>query len=100
MGLKSRRKGYLGEYQWRQLCKEYNLPTVWHNEDPRLPDMTVAGVTLEVKRGGHVPIKLYKWLEEKEAEALAVRADRKDWLVILRAGTFLQILEDFLRDRG
>src|SRR5690606_12287244 len=35
--------------------------------------------------------QLYKWLEG-DADALAIKADRKEWLVVLPAGKLLEIL--------
>lgn len=93
MGKKSRTKGYLGEYEWRKLVESAELPIIWHNEDPNRPDTTVAGLTCEVKRGSHIPKTIYDWLEYQEADILAVRRDRKEWLVVVRADLFLKMLK-------
>lgn len=90
-GQKSKKKGYRGEYTWRKLCEKKGLETVWHNDDPRLPDMTVKGITCEVKFGYHVPSSLYDWLEEKKADILALRRNHKNWLVVMRAEMFFEL---------
>lgn len=87
VGKSSRDKGRRGEYQVRDLFREAGYKA------ERVPlsgacggypgDITVEGIGIvEVKKGGHVPVALYRWLEG--ADVLLCRRDRAQWLVVQR----------------
>ena len=91
-GKASRRKGLSGE---REFCKLYG--------GERVPLSGAAGGSFkgdmvdvpylgrgEIKRRARGFQSLYNWLADNDF--LAVRADRKDWLVIMRADRLKQIL--------
>lgn len=91
-GKKSLQKGKRGEYQFRKLCEKYNVPVVNTAEDKSKPDLCVGGLDCEVKNGQHVPSKIFSWIEEKNANCLAIKRNRKDWLVVMPYTLFFQFL--------
>ncbi|HON72403.1 MAG TPA: hypothetical protein PK512_03660 [bacterium] len=87
MGKKSRDKGYRLEHELVEKLKELGL------EAERVPlsgagggsfsgDLIVEGKIAEVKGRKDGFKSLYKWLEERDI--LFIRADRKEWLVVVR----------------
>jgi hypothetical protein len=99
MGMTSRRKGYRGEKEIRDIISERLLTCVWQAEDPKKPDIRVENLDGEVKYRASVPQCIYKWLDEKHADFLAVRriskTDRgKRWLAVCDMNLFLDLLED------
>ena len=94
-GRKSRRKGYIGEYKARKKLESLGFEVTWQAEDPKKPDIRAAEfeygpatLDIEVKYSAAVPKTLYKWFEEKNADALLIkRVSQKDgrsypWLLV------------------
>lgn len=54
-------------------------------------DVRALGLLWEVKMRGNGFRQLYRWLEG--ADALAVRADRQEWLAVLPLKTLLELIE-------
>ena len=99
MGKKSQKKGWRGEYEFRQLCKNYGIEAVWQAEDPKKPDIRLAGMECEIKYRASVPKALYTWLAEKNADMLAIKrisslSKGNDWLIVMRWPLFFSFLEN------
>lgn len=57
-------------------------------------DVRVSGYLGEVKVRGDGFKELYRWLEHDGADFLALRADRKGWLVVVPFELFVKFLAD------
>jgi len=93
MAKKSRTKGYMGEYKFRKLCEAEGFNCVWTAEDVKAPDINLEGLKVEIKNRESVPASVYKWLSEKNADALAMKKNNKDWLVVMRKDLFFKFLK-------
>lgn len=91
-GKASKIKGDQGE---REICKLFGgQRTYWQPGRKTRPD-TVDVPYLgkgEVKRRADGFKQLYKWLADNDF--LAIRADRKDWLVVLKAEDLKLLLDE------
>jgi len=56
------------------------------------PDLDWNGRDVEVKAQANGWIKLHKWLSG--AQILMLKADRKEWLVVMEIGTFQDLIEE------
>lgn len=56
-------------------------------------DVRVAGYLGEVKVRGDGFKQLYAWLEHDNADFLALRADRKDWLMVVPFALFAKLIK-------
>lgn len=56
-------------------------------------DVRVSGYLGEVKVRGDGFKELYRWLEHDGADFLALRADRKEWLVVLPFALFSKLIK-------
>lgn len=92
------RKGKEAEREIVRILKAAGVPA------KRISQMETAGEdkgdilvaetwVCQVKKGKHVPITAYKFLENEEEEMAFVRRDRKKWLVIMPLDF---LLENFL----
>lgn len=96
MGKAQRDKGYRGEINLVNYAKEQNL------EAKRIPlsgavegfkgDVIIGGFTGEVKVRGNGFKKIYEWLADNDF--LAVKADRRPYLVVLNLDTFLKLIKE------
>ena len=57
--------------------------------DLQMPD----GRFVEIKRRKNGWKQIYSWLSD-DAQLVAMRADRKEWLIAMTLDTFLDILEE------
>jgi hypothetical protein len=53
-------------------------------------DVVGKGLTWEVKARKDGFKQLYGWLENEKVDALALKADRQDWLVVVTLEMFLE----------
>ncbi len=97
MGLRSRRKGKRGERQIVNLARAHGLTaertwTTSQSSDPteRRCDVTVAGTRCQVKVQADGFNTLYDALAGVQAAFL--KADRREWLVTMRAVDYLELL--------
>lgn len=94
MPARSRRKGADGEREVARIFSDAGysaIRTAPLESGGIIGDVTVEGIgTVEVKRGGHVPESLYRWLDGKGARLLVVRRDRQPWLVVQRLDDWLE----------
>ena len=99
MPAKSRTKGRRAEQEIVNLAKAAGLEASreWANAqhpDPtmRACDVLLAGKRAQVKVSAKGYAKLYKGLEG--VELLFVKADKREWLAVLRAGEYWKLLKD------
>ena len=84
-GRAPKRKGYEGEREFAALIGGKRVPL--SGALPDMPgDVIGLGLTWQVKRRRDAFRQLYAWLEK--ADALALRADNKGWLIVLPLETF------------
>ena len=90
MGRKSRNKGARAEREFAKLTGGRRVPLSGAAEG--FPgDVQAKGLLWEVKRRKQAWGQLYEWLEG--VDALAIRADHKDWLVVIPLERFLAMME-------
>lgn len=102
-GKKSKRKGYTGEYEIVKLLNKYGI------EAERVPlsgalkgklsgdiDCTIKGESkkIESKRRKDGFKELYKFIEQDDCDYIFMRADRKDWIVAMTFGEWLELVKD------
>jgi Holliday junction resolvase len=58
-------------------------------------DVVGLGLTWECKVRSNGFKQIYEWLDAEDKDALAIKADRKEWLVVMPLSTFLK---KFARD--
>jgi len=92
MGKASRDKGGRGEREFAALIGGERVPLSGAAGGSYTGDVKGLGRKWEVKRRADGFKQLYKWLDG--ADALAVRADRKEWLVVMPLETLLEMLGD------
>lgn len=87
MGKSQRDKGYRNEREFANLINGKRIPLSGACEGFK-GDVSGLDLLWEVKVRGDGFKELYKWLEGKDA--LAVKADRKQWLVVIPLELFLK----------
>ena len=101
IGKANRLKGKVGERAFREMAKNNGLIVKWQAGDFNLPDVNLEGFDVEVKYRGNVPICVYQWLKEKDADMVAMkrvlrgRNEKQDWLVVMK----FDLLVKFLRQK-
>ena len=90
MGLSQRAKGLRRERELAHLLDGHRVPLSGAGEG--YPgDVKALGLTWEVKSRARGWRTLYRWLEN--SDALALKADRHPWLVVLPLDTFQRLLD-------
>ena len=94
----TRQRGYRGEAEWCKLMSDSGVPTKRHfmsgmfesgdctTTPPCMPQRPLKG---QVKRKKKCP----DWLELDAHDYVAVREDRGDWYIIIRASLFRDLLQ-------
>jgi hypothetical protein len=94
----TRQRGYRGEAEWCKLLTDGGIPTKRHfmsgmfesgdctTVPPCMPDNKLKG---QVKRKKEIPA----WLELDAHDYTAVREDRGEWYVVIRASLFRDLLQ-------
>jgi hypothetical protein len=94
----TRRRGYEAEREWCNQMSDNGVPTKRHfmsgmfekgdctTTPPCMPDNKLKG---QVKRKKAIP----DWLELEEHDYTAVREDRGEWFVVIRASLFRDLLQ-------
>ena len=93
-GRKSRRKGQRREREFAKLIEGRRIPLSGSQEGFE-NDVEGLGLKWEVKARKDGFKTLYKWIEDERErpDALAIRADRKPWLVVMTLDRFLKFIE-------
>ena len=90
MGKRSRDKGARAEREFAKLISGERVPLSGAAGGRFAGDVIGLGLRWEIKRRENGFRQLYGWLEN--ADALAVRADRREWLVVIPLDKFLQLV--------
>lgn len=94
MGKYQKNKGYRAEHELVNKFAKRGLDAkrvpLSGSTDFAKGDVIVNGMTIEVKWRGNGFKSLYTWLENKDA--LAIKADRKDFLIVMPLDTFVELL--------
>ena len=89
-GKPSRDKGQRGEREAARLLGAVKISRMYQpGPDLVMPD----GRHVEIKRRKNGWKELYKWLGD-DSQLVAMRADRREWLIAMTLDTFLDILEE------
>lgn len=88
MGKASRDKGARSEREFAALIGGERVPLSGAAGGSFKGDVQGLGMLWEVKRRANGFKQLYDWIED--VDALAVRADRKEWLVVIPLERFLE----------
>jgi len=91
VGRSERRKGVEAEREFAKLIGGERVPLSGAAGGSYTGDVIGLGLRWECKRRRDGFKQLYDWLDG--ADALAVRADRKPWLVVMPLETLLEIVE-------
>ncbi|MBH8609100.1 hypothetical protein [Thermoactinomyces sp. CICC 10521] len=93
MGRSQKQKGYRRESEFAKLIGGRRVAlsgALKSLGDELTGDVEGLGLRWEVKARKDGFKTLYGWLEEPAIEALAVKADRKEWLVVIPLDKFLE----------
>lgn len=90
MGRSQRDKGARAEREFARLIGGERVPLSGAAGGSYTGDVVGMGLKWEVKRRADGFRELYKWLNGKDA--LAVRADRREWLVVMPLERFLELI--------
>src|SRR5690606_22612004 len=90
MGASQRRKGLAAEREFARLIGGKRVPLSGAQEGWR-GGVGGMGLTFEVKRRADGWRELYRWLDH--ADAVALRADRAPWLVVIPLETFRRMVQ-------
>jgi len=104
MGKKSKRKGYRIEHEIEGILRESGIVAKriplsggsWIKGDIAM-EFLGKGYIGEVKARKDGFKEIYKWIEDKDF--LFLRADRKDFLVVMDIKTFLEIVNGYKSKR-
>ena len=91
MGKAQRDKGARAERELAKLLGGERVPLSGAAGGSYVGDVKALGLTWEAKVRGDGFKQLYAWLNGKDA--LAVKADRKPWLVVMPLETWLERME-------
>jgi hypothetical protein len=93
-GKKSRNKGQRREREFAKLIQGEKIPLSGAVGGKFANDVEGLGLKWEVKARKNGFQTLYKWLEDEreKPDALALKADRKQWLVVLPLEKFLELM--------
>src|SRR5690606_1428297 len=90
-GRSVKRKGTEAEREFAKKIGGHRVPLSGATQEYK-GDVEGLGLTWEVKRRKDGFAKLYEWLGGENIDALAIRADRKPWLVVMEVDTLLKLL--------
>jgi Holliday junction resolvase len=93
-GRKSRDKGQRREREFAKLIQGERIPLSGAAGGRFGNDVEGLGLKFEVKAKKDGFKTLYKWLEDEreKPDALALKADRKDWLVVMKLDKFIELM--------
>ncbi|MBA4495122.1 hypothetical protein ACFO25_10025 [Paenactinomyces guangxiensis] len=95
MGRSQKMKGTRREREFAKLINGKRVPlsgSAKHAGEEHTGDVEGLGLKWEVKARKDGFKQLYKWLDEEVVDGLAIKADKKDWLVVLPVQTLLSLL--------
>lgn len=96
MGRSQKQKGSRREREFAKQIGGQRIPlsgAAKHAGEAHTGDVEGIGLRWEVKARKDGFKTLYKWLSEEAVDGLALKADRKGWLVVLPLELFMEITE-------
>lgn len=90
MGLMSKRKGQRTELEFAKLIGGTKTPLSGALGGEHSGDVKGLDLTWECKARKDGFKQLYGWLENEKVDALALKANRKSWLVVMTLDTFIE----------
>lgn len=95
MGKSQRDKGQRREREFAKLIGGHRVPLSGAQEHYG-NDVIGMGLKFEVKARKEGFKQIYDWIndEREKPDALALKADRKDWLVVLPLNKFMELMRD------
>src|SRR5690606_24385478 len=91
-GRRSKRKGSRAEREFAKLIGGERVPLSGSAGGSYIGDVVGLGMTFECKARKDGFKMLYGWLDGEGVDALALKADRKEWLVVLPVEKLLEII--------
>lgn len=91
-GRRSKRKGSSAEREFASIIGGTRIPLSGAVSGFK-GDVKGLGLTFEIKRRRDDFRRIYEWLEGEGIDALAIRADRKPWLVVMEVEKLLEWAE-------
>ena len=101
MGRMQKQKGSRREREFAALIGGTRVPlsgAAKHAGEAHTGDVTGLGLRWEVKARKDGFKTIYRWLEEEAVDALALKADRRGWLVVIPAELFKKLMEEGITD--
>lgn len=95
MGRSQKQKGNRREREFAKLIGGMRIPlsgAAKHVGKEHTGDVDGLGLRWEVKARKDGFKTIYKWLEQDGVDALALKADRKEWLVVLPIGKLMELI--------
>lgn len=95
MGRSQKQKGNRREREFARLINGTRIPlsgAAKHAGQEHTGDVDGLGLRWEVKARKDGFKTIYKWLEQDGVDALALKADRKEWLVVLPIGKLMELI--------
>lgn len=92
-GRRSKQKGNRTEREFAKLIVGERVPLSGAVGGKYSGDVIGLGLTWECKARKDGFKQLYKWLDS-ESDALAVKADRKEWLVVIPLSKFQELIQE------
>ena len=95
MGRSQKEKGSRREREFANLIGGQRVPlsgAAKHVGEAHTGDVEGLGLRFECKARKDGFKTIYKWLEEDGIDALALKADRRGWLVVVPVERFLQLM--------
>jgi len=96
MGRSQKQKGNRREREFAKLIGGMRIPlsgAAKHLGQDHTGDVDGLGLRFEVKARKEGFKTLYKWLEQDGVDALALKADRKEWLVVIPAERLMELIK-------
>jgi hypothetical protein len=92
-GRRSKQKGNRTEREFAKLIGGERVPLSGAVGGKYSGDVIGLGLTWECKARKDGFKQLYKWLDS-ESDALAIKADRKEWLVVVPLSKFQELIQE------
>jgi len=95
MGRSQKTKGSRREREFARLINGTRIPlsgAAKHAGQEHTGDVAGLGLKFEVKARKNGFKTLYQWLDQEGIDALALKADRREWLVVMPIGKLMELI--------
>jgi hypothetical protein len=97
MGRSQKQKGNRREREFAKLIGGSRIPlsgAAKHAGQEHTGDVAGLGLRFEVKARKNGFKTLYQWLDQEGIDALALKADHREWLVVMPIGKLMKLLAE------